>query len=285
MTGQKIIGVILLIIGAAWLWYLLLPLVSEKYGFTQPRPPKLLWGGMIVVLLLGGANAWWISYPNSPPPPQTQVLSTNQSGGVAGNFTGDVIINNNVEDRKSQLKLNPRVLNAYILYYPGRTAYLAILLEIGNSGEKSSTAHDFTLTVPGKSIPGVVTNANEAFHFLLDLPPNHMDMVLLTEEFLQRRCSTVPIAPGAAIRGWLFFEIPESPDVATASPSITFRDIQDQLHSVPLQNIHRVPPLPAGELFMYSDVTSPFRERSIIERIIKQRNVDTTVILPGPISY
>jgi hypothetical protein len=247
MTESKLIGVALIVFSLGWIWWLLLPIVAEKYEATQSRPPAMLWGGWIAIMIFCLLYGWGI-YKQQ-------------------------------EDQKP--KFSTRIRGSYVWYSSTHTANLLVLLEIGNSGNKPSVATDFTLTLQERSIHAHASNINGTFHFVLDLPPNHTDIILLAEEFIQRRCTANPITLGASVRGWLYFEIPKSPDVATENASITFSDILDQTYSIPLRNIQRIPPLPSPDpSHHYPDITYPFRERSVIERMIQQRGSDTLKIYP-----
>jgi hypothetical protein len=65
--------------------------------------------------------------------------------------------------------------------------------------------------------------------------------------------------------------------------AIKFSDISDQLYTVPLPKAQQIPPMPSPDpSHWYADITYPFRERSIVERIIKSRGSDTLKIVVNP---
>jgi hypothetical protein len=113
----------------------------------------------------------------------------------------------------------------------------------------------------------------------LGLSPNNIDMMLLTEEFIQHRATKQPVVPDASVRGWLFAQLPKLNE--PNGLSVGFKDYLGKHYAVELRTLQEIPPLPPKESFQgYPDITYPFRERSIIERFAKKRSGDVLMVQP-----
>lgn len=91
VTGPKSIGIVLLIVGFGWLWWLILPMLAEKWNASSPRPLAALLGGWLVILLLEGIHFWWITRPDPTLAQQSSPL-INQGGTITGG-SGNTITN------------------------------------------------------------------------------------------------------------------------------------------------------------------------------------------------
>lgn len=79
MTGSKLLGLVMMFLSLESLWWLLEPTLA------------IFWWGSIAILFLCGLYGWWICEPVLATIPSPQVSSTNQSGGITGNYSTIVI--------------------------------------------------------------------------------------------------------------------------------------------------------------------------------------------------
>jgi hypothetical protein len=178
--------------------------------------------------------------------------------------------------------IQPRLSASYHeAYYYRPYPLLMVLLELKNVGDTQTAATDFKADVRTSSKPvyPLLMPEGTTIHLRLGVPPIPTDMVFLLEEFIQYRATAKPIPPGVPVRGWLFFNLPKNsqPD----GLAISFNDVYGRSYSIPLLSIKEIPPLPELESTQrFPDVTYPFRDRSIVEKIEKGRGGDILMLKP-----
>jgi hypothetical protein len=151
---------------------------------------------------------------------------------------------------------------------------LVSLLEIDNIGPTSTSARDFSLVLvsPSRTIGAMAGSADAMFRTWFGDSPNDTNLVLLSEEFLQRRTTAKTIIPGESVRGWLIFEGVESINSATGAAINYYDTVLQQNRSVSVETVTLIPPVPPPDLvFRYPDITYPFLANSTIDRIQKLR--------------
>ena len=172
------------------------------------------------------------------------------------------------------------VANYHQAYYLNLEKYslLIVLMEIRNTSSIQIAATNFRVIQENSSllVHPLLLPRGGMMHIMLSIPPNDMDIVLLSEEFIQFRATEKPIQPGLPVRGWLFFEIHDQVD--TAKLAVSFKDADGGMYEVPIQ-VKNIPPFPDHRSIQeFSDITYPFRERSVVENIAKARERNSHMV-------
>lgn len=171
----------------------------------------------------------------------------------------------------------PNLVSGYYNAFCVDSKIVAVLMYIRNAGQVPSGAFDFAVVTNTQTLPTLKLRPERIiFHFLIGAPPQNMDMMVLTEEFIQRRVLEHPIMPGQEVRGWLLFHA----DILERCPmpgesAVSFSDVKGVRHEFNLGTVSVLPPIPSMNNYAgFTDITYPFVRRSnfplIAEKIRKK---------------